>query len=104
LDVDQNTAIVLKMQLISLTDIDKRSGDYTKSFALPRTVDNDFFFGNWGDPSTIGDNWNTRVEAPAWILEDDNIIIAGILKLESTDPEMKKYHVSVSGNVATITW
>ena len=102
LDVDQNAAIALKMQLISLTDIDQRRGDYTKSFALPRTDSNDFFFGNWGDPSTIGGNWNTRVEAPAWILEDDNIIIQGILKLDSTDPEIKKYHVSISGNVATI--
>lgn len=102
LDVDQNAAIALKMQLISLTDIDQRRGDYTKSFALPRTVDNDLFFGNWGDPSTIGANWNTRVEAPAWILEDDNIIIEGVLKLESTDPEIKKYYVSISGNVATI--
>ena len=102
LGVDQNAAITLKMQLIQLTDINKRSGDFTQAFALPRTPDNDLFFGNWGDPSTIGGNWNTRVEAPAWILEDDNIIIQGVLKLESTDPEMKKYYVSVSGNVATI--
>ena len=102
LDVDQTVAISLKKQLIGLTDIDQRRGDYTQSFGLPRTVNNDLFFGGWGDPSTVGLNWNTRVEAPAWILEDDNIIIEGILKLESTDPEMTKYYISVSGNVATI--
>lgn len=102
LDVDQNTAISLKKQLIGITDISQRSGDYTKSFPLPRTYTNDLFFGNWGDPSTIGSRWNTRVDAPAWILEDDNIIIEGILKMVSTDPEMKKYNISISGSVATI--
>lgn len=102
LDVDQDTAITLKMQLISLTDIDQRRGNYTQAFGLPRTVLNDLFFGNWGDPSTIGLNWNTRVEAPAYILEDDNIIIEGVLKLESSDPDINKYYVSISGNVATI--
>jgi len=102
LDVDQNVAVTLKMQLISLTDIDQRRGSYTQSFGLPRTDNNDEFFGQWGDPSTIGANWNARVEAPAWVLEDDNIIIEGVLKLESTDPDMNKYYCSVSGNVGTI--
>lgn len=102
LDVDQNVAVTLKMQLISLTDIDQRRGDYTQAFRLPRTDENDLFFGNWGDPSTIGENWNARVEASAWILEDDNIIIEGVLKLDSTNPDMDKYYCSVSGNVGTI--
>ena len=102
LDVDQDVAISLKMQLIDLTDIDQRRGDYTQGFPLPRTLNNDIFFGNWGDPSTIGGNWNTRVEAPAWILEDDNIIIEGVLKLESADPDNNKYFISISGMVATI--
>ena len=102
LDVDQDASITLKKQLIDLTDINQRRGDYTQAFALPRTINNDFFFGNWGDPSTIGGNWNTRVEAPAFILEDDNIIIQGVLKMESSDPEINKYFISISGNVATI--
>lgn len=101
-DVDQTAAISLKKQLISLTDIDQRRGDYTQAFALPRTPNNDTFFGLWGDPSTIGENWNTRVEAPAWILEDDNIIIEGILKLEETNPDMDRYYISVTGAVLTI--
>jgi len=101
-DVDQDAAISLKKQLISLTDINQRRGDYTQSFGLPRTQNNNDFFGQWGDPSTIGENWDTREEAPAWILEDDNIIIEGILKLEETNPDMDRYYISITGNVLTI--
>ncbi len=101
-DVDQATAITLKKQLISLTDIDQRRGEYTQTFALPRTPNNDEFFGAWGDPSTVGPNWNPWIEAPATILEDDNIIIAGILRLDQTNPDMDKYYLSISGRVSTI--
>jgi hypothetical protein len=102
LDVNQDVALTLKMQLISLTDIDQRRGSYSQTFALPKTDSNTEFFGSFGDPSTIGGNWNPRTEAPAVILEDDNIILAGILKLDSTDPSEDNFYVSISGQVATI--
>ena len=67
---------------------------------MPRTVNNDIFFGNWGDPSTIGLNWNTRVEAPAFILEDDNIIIQGVLKMDSSDPEINRQQLALLAEYA----
>jgi hypothetical protein len=102
LDVNQDVRIVLRKQLMSLTDIDQRRGDYTQSFPLPRSEANDAFFGQWGDPSTIGVDWNSRVETPAWLLENDNIIVQGVLKLESVNPRHDKYYITVSGDVATI--
>jgi hypothetical protein len=101
-DVDQSTAISLKKSLVSLTDIDQRRGDFTQSFGLPRTANNDLFFGQWGDPSTIGENWTPRESPPAFILEDDNIIIEGVLRLESTNPNMDRYYISITGTTGTI--
>jgi hypothetical protein len=101
-DVDQSTAISLKKSLVSLTDIDQRRGDFTQSFGLPRTANNDLFFGQWGDPSTIGENWTPRESPPAFILEDDNVIIEGVLRLESTNPNMDRYYISITGTTGTI--
>jgi hypothetical protein len=101
-DVDQNTTISLKKSLVSLTDIDQRRGDFTQSFGLPRTANNDLFFGQWGDPSTIGENWTPRESAPAFILEDDNVIIEGVLRLENTNPNMDRYYISITGTTGTI--
>jgi len=102
LDVDQGVKIVLKKTFLSLTDIDQRRGDFTQSFGLPRSPTNDVFFGQFGDPSTFSEDWDTRIEAPAFILENDNIVIAGILKMVSSTPQLNRYNISISGNVATI--
>lgn len=102
LDVDQNEMIVLSKSLFEITDIDKRKSDYTKSFSLPRSLQNDIFFGQVGDPATVGFYWNTRIEAPAWLIDNGNLIISGLLKLESSDPKQNRYNVSISGSIFTI--
>jgi hypothetical protein len=102
LDVDQNVVIALTMQFLSLTDIEKRTGDYTKGFPLPKTHRNMQYFGTFGIPSDIGGNWDSRFEAPVWLLEETNIIIEGSLRLESTQPSHNRFNVSISGRSFSI--
>ncbi len=102
LDVDQDQVIALTMSFLDLTDIEKQKGDYTKSFALPRSQRNDWFFGQFGDPAAIGYYWNTHEEAPVWLLDNSNLIIEGSLRMEHSDPSHNRYNISISGKVFTI--
>jgi hypothetical protein len=102
LDVDQDLRIVLKKSLLNLTDIEKRSGDFTQSISLPSTQTNDSYFSRWGNPSNVGENWTPRFTAPAWLLENDNIVVSGVLRLESVGIFNNRYKVSVYGSTATI--
>ncbi len=102
LDVDQDEVIVLSKQFLEVTNIDKRKSDFTQSFSLPRSLVNDIFFGQAGDPAQVGYYWNTRLEAPAWLIDNGSLIIQGTLKLESADPKQNKYNVSISGAIFTI--
>lgn len=104
LDVDQSQVIVLNKTFLELTDIEKRKGDYTLSFALPGTPTNDAYFATFGDPSTIGSVWATNYEAKAWVLENSDILIQGSLKLERADFKNNRYVVAVSGVVFTIKY
>jgi len=102
LDVDQREAIALTKTFLSLTDIEQRSGDFTRQFSLPRSQRNDWFFGQFGDPSAIGYYWNASIEAPVWLLDNTNLIIEGSLRMESSDPKHGRYNVSISGRIFTI--
>jgi hypothetical protein len=102
LDVNPVAPIALSKTFLELQDFTKRKGDYTKSFDLPRTPRNDFFFGLFGDPSSIGSGYNPQYISTCWLLEDSNIVIEGVLKLESTDYKHNRYTVSIAGTVAQI--
>jgi len=102
LDLNQDLPIALNKSFLELTDIEKRKGDFSMSFALPRTPANDAFFGLFGDPSSFGQQWTPRVDTKAWLLEDTDIIIEGSLRLESTDLNNSRYTCSISGAVFTI--
>jgi hypothetical protein len=102
LDVDQREVIAMKMSFISLTDIEKQTGNYTRQFSLPRSENNDVYFGQFGDPAAIGNDWNTQFEAPVWLLDNSDLIIEGSLRMERSDPRHNRYNVSISGDVFTI--
>lgn len=102
LDVDQGAPIALDKTFLELTDFVKRKGDFSRSFDLPRTPTNDRFFGQFGNPSAIGGQWNPLVVSDCWLLQDTNILIEGTLKLESTGPSHNRYSVSISGQTFTL--
>jgi hypothetical protein len=102
LDVDQETRIVLQKRFVSLLDIDQRRADYTNSFPLPRTSTNDEFFGQFGDPGNFGEQWSPDFRTPAWLVENDNLIVEGVLELEASDPKLNRYNVTVSGTTSSI--
>lgn len=102
LDVDQNAVVLLKKSFADLKDIDKRIGDYTQTFSLPKTQQNLNFFGNFGDPSEIGYNWSSRLLTACYLVEDSGVIITGSLKYEDSDPKVNSINVSVVGAISKI--
>jgi hypothetical protein len=102
LDLNKENPIVLTKTFLELSDITKRKGDFSRSFDLPRTPKNDYYFGLFGDPSTFGIEWSPQILSKCWLLEDSNIVIEGSLKLISTDSENSVYTVSILGTIATI--
>ena len=102
LDVNPVAPIALSKTFLELQDFTKRKGDFSRSFDLPRTPANDYFFGLFGDPSNIGTAWNPQFLSVCWLLQDSNIVIEGVLKLESTDMNHNRYTVSIAGTVAQI--
>jgi hypothetical protein len=100
--MNQDSIILLSKSFFDLTDITKRKGDYSKSFDLPRTQKNDYFFGLWGEPSSIGPLWDHNEAPNCWVIEDSNVIIEGSLRLEQVNRKNDLYTISVSGRIFTI--
>lgn len=99
LDMDQQTAITFTKTFLEITDIEKRKGDFSRQFTLPKSDRNDVFFGNIGDPSSVGAIWNTQFPAPVWVIQDTQLLLVGTLRLESVDRFNSRYAVSVSGTI-----
>jgi len=102
LDISEDSPIALTKTFAELLDIEKRKGSFSRSFVLPSTPRNDYFFGQFGDPSSVGTVWSPAETPNCWLLENSNIILEGTLKLEEVRSDNEEYSISISGVIFLI--
>lgn len=100
-DIDQTTQIALNKSLLEITDIQKRTGEFTRTFLLPATDKNNTFFGHWKDFGFQG-TYNQYGVQRCLLFDDGNLVIDGNLKLEGYNRRSAQYEVLVYGTLNTI--
>ncbi len=101
-DIDQNTRIALNKSLLEITDIQKRTGEFTRTFLLPATDKNNTFFGHWKDFGFQG-TYNQYGVQRCLLFDDGSLVIDGNLKLEGYNRKTAQYEVLVYGTLNTIS-
>lgn len=100
-DVDARTSVALNKSLLDITDIQKRNGDFTKTFLLPATERNNTFFGHWHDVGFQG-TYNQYTVQRCQLFDGLNLLVDGNIKLVGYNRNNKTYEVLVYGALNTV--
>ncbi len=100
-DVDARTSVALNKSLLDITDIQKRNGDFTKTFLLPATEKNNTFFGHWHDVGFQG-TYNQYTVQRCQLFDGLNLLVDGNIKLVGYNRNNKTYEVLVFGALNTV--
>lgn len=99
LDLNVESPIVFNKKYFDLLNIESKHGDFSRRFDLPRTKKNDEFFGLYGDLSNGAIKWSNLHETKCFLLEDSDVVIKGVLRLEEAFSNHDAYVVSINGFV-----
>lgn len=87
---------------VEIQDISKRKSDFTHSFTLPFTSENNKFFSHYYEVNQSGGDFDATKKVKCSIYSDSNLQFEGYLQLQSVDIVKELYKVIAFGEVANI--
>ena len=103
-DLFQNENIEINLSVQNIKDISKVFGDFTQSFTIPASVQNNKIFKHYYNVDISG-SFNASVRVDAFIEVNHNLFRAGVLELESVQVKQGQpyaYSVGFFSNVTSL--
>lgn len=103
-DLFQNENIEINLSVQNIKDISKVFGDFTQSFTIPASVQNNKIFKHYYNVDISG-SFNASVRIDAFIEVNHNLFRAGVLELESVQVKQGQpyaYSVGFFSNVTSL--
>lgn len=103
-DLFQNENIEINLSVQNIKDISKVFGDFTQSFTIPASVQNNKIFKHYYNVDISG-SFNASVRVDAFIEVNHNLFRAGVLELESVQLKQGQpyaYSVGFFSNVTSL--
>ena len=103
-DLFQNENIEINLSVQNIKDISKVFGDFTQSFTIPASVQNNKIFKHYYNVDISG-SFNASVRVDAFIEVNYNLFRAGVLELESVQVKQGQpyaYSVGFFSNVTSL--
>ena len=103
-DLFQNENIEINLSVQNIKDISKVFGDFTQSFTIPASVQNNKIFKHYYNVDISG-SFNASIRVDAFIEVNHNLFRAGVLELESVQVKQGQpyaYSVGFFSNVTSL--
>ena len=85
-----------------IQDIGEQKSDFTQSFSLPQTKENNDFFSHFYNINSSDGTFDSSIKARASIYVDSNLVFEGYLQLLSVNNKTQFYEAVVFGEIANI--
>lgn len=93
---DSNVGINMNYSIDDVRNIEKKNGNFSKTFTVPGTKNNNEIFGHLFDIKTTFDKYDPNLRVDAVLLQDSSPLIEGYLQLKSVK---KLNNTDLEGNL-----
>ena len=105
LDLFDDLDLRLNYQINDIRDVEKRATNFSYSFTIPGTKDNNILFGHIYEVGNDNVSYNPNKKADVQVYVDGNQVITGFLQLlgiNRTNEDKIVYEVAILGNIGNL--
>ena len=102
LDLQEAPNISLNFQFSDIKEPETRKANFSQTFKLPFTPDNNLFFQDWYNPNLETLIFSTRTKFPAILYIGSTPQFEGVIELKSVYKKAQYYEVVLMSNTATL--